>query len=205
MEHNSTDGSNKKVPGQRSSQSDTDLLRSFGIEVPDYISIPEMQSPNFIDFSPDLQGKTDRMMEDAIRETERLFAESSRWLEEGRLKLEKEHPDMKFKEYVDSDGYHVIEGCSKNGYVVIQRMKKNGNRIISEVEIYKDGELTFKTSTNEKKYSYRDNTGNLVEVKRSSRTEKDRTFKGKKKSTNKGKWLLIIAIAAVAIYYVFLR
>ena len=229
MEHNSTDGSKKNVPGQRSSQSDTDLLRSFGIEVPDFISIPEMQSPKFTDFSSDLQRKADRMMEEARRETERLFAESSKWLEEGRLKLEKERSDMDFKEYVDSDGYQVVEGRSKNGYVVIQRMKKNGNQFISKMEIYKDGELTFKSSSNEEKYSYRDNTGRLVEVERSSRTEKDRTpkgkrvsfdgnygktvrvtphakvIKGKKKTTKGWKWLFILAIAALVIYFLFLR
>lgn len=229
MEHNSTDGSKKNVPGQRSSQSDTDLLRSFGIEVPDFISIPEMQSPKFTDISSDLQRKADRMMEDARRETERLFAESSKWLEEGRLKLEKERSDMDFKEYVDSDGYQVVEGRSKSGYVVIQRMKKNGNQFISKMEIYKDGELTFKSSSNEEKYSYRDNTGRLVEVERSSRTEKDRTpkgkrvsweesygktvhltphakvVKGKKKSTKRWKWLFIFAIAALVIYFFFLR
>ena len=229
MEHNSTDGSKKNVPGQRSSQSDTDLLRSFGIEVPDFISIPEMQSPKFKDFSSDLQRKADRMMEEARRETERLFAESSKWLEEGRLKLEKERSDMDFKEYVDSDGYQVVEGRSKNGYVVIQRMKKNGNQFISKMEIYKDGELTFKSSSNEEKYSYRDNTGRLVEVERSSRTEKDRTpkgkrvsfdgnygktvrvtphakvIKGKKKTTKGWKWLFILAIAALVIYFLFLR
>ena len=229
MEHNSTDGSKKNVPGQRSSQSDTDLLRSFGIEVPDFISIPEMQSPKFTDISSDLQRKADRMMEEARRETERLFAESSKWLEEGRLKLEKERSDMDFKEYVDSDGYQVVEGRSKSGYVVIQRMKKNGNQFISKMEIYKDGELTFKSSSNEEKYSYRDNTGRLVEVERSSRTEKDRTpkgkrvswegsygknvhltphakvVKGKKKSTKRWKWLFVLAIAALVIYFFFLR
>lgn len=218
MEQRSTKGSNKSVPVGGSSLIDDDLLARFGIEPPEFMSIPEMQSPKFTDFSSsDFQKKADEMMEEARRESERMFAESRKWLEEGRLNLEKARSEMDFKEYTDSEGYQVVEGRSKDGYRIIQRMKRNGTQFISEIQIYKDGELTFRSNSSEDKFSYRDTNGKLVESTRTTVESRkpDRTVyktshatvykRKKKKSTNAWKWLLIIGIAAAVIYYVFLR
>lgn len=240
MEHKSTEGSKKNVPGQGSSISDTDLLKSFGIEVPEFASVVESSDRRFSEFqreseqrfsqlSRDIQERSEQLMRDAERESSRIMAETQRWMEEGRIALEQSRSDMDFKEYVDSEGYQVVEGRSKNGYLVIQKMKKTGNQFISKMEIYKDGELTFKTGSNESSYSYRDNTGKMVEVTNTSHVERDRTpkgkrvsfdgnygktvrvtphakvIKGKKKTTKGWKWLFILAIAALVIYFLFLR
>lgn len=217
MEQRSTKGSNKSVPVGGSSLIDDDLLARFGIEPPEFMPIAEMQSPKSIDFSSDFQRRADAMMEEARRESERILAESRKWLEEGRLNLEKARSEMDFKEYTDSEGYQVMEGRSKDGYRIIQRTKRNGTQFISEIQIYKDDELTFRSNTGEDKFSYRDNTGKMVESKRTKVEPRktDRTVyktshatvykRKKKKSTNAWKWLLIIGIAAAVIYYVFLR
>ena len=63
MEQRSTKGSNKSVPVGGSSLIDDDLLARFGIEPPEFMSIPEMQSPMFTDlYSSDLQKRADAMM-----------------------------------------------------------------------------------------------------------------------------------------------
>ncbi len=217
MEQRSTKGSNNDVPGQKSPLYDNDFLASFGLKLPEFESIPEMQSPKFTDFSSDLQKRADEMMAEAQRESERMLAESRKWLEEGRLNLERARSEMDFKEYTDSEGYHVMEGRSKDGYLIIQKTKRNGTQFVSEIQVYKDGELTFRSNTSEDKFSYRDNTGKMVESARTTTTTKnpDRTVhktshaivykRKKKKSTNTWKWLLFIGIAAVVIYFVFLR
>ena len=229
MEQRSTKGSSNGVPGQvKKTVSDKDLLASFGLEFPDFETFTEMKMPEFPDFSSDLQKRADEMMAKVQQESERMLAESRRWLEEGRLNLENFRSDMDFTEYTDSEGYHVMEGRSKDGYVVIQKTKRNGNHTISKLEIYKDGDLSFQTNSSENKFSYRDTTGKMVEVAKESHVERDRTPKGrrlsyeescgrtintphakvikKKKKTTKGwKWLFIIAIAALAIYFLFLR
>lgn len=229
MEQRSTKGSSNGVPGQvKKPVSDKDLLASFGLEFPDFNPLPEMKMPEFTDFSSDLQKRADKMMAEAQQKSERMLAESRRWFEEGKLNLENFRSDMDFTEYTDSEGYHVMEGRSKDGYRIIQKTKRNGNHTISKLEIYKDGELSFQTNSNENKFSYRDTTGKMVEVAKESHVEKDRTpkgrrlsyeesyrrtihtshakvIKGKKKTTKGWKWLFIIAIAVLVIYFLFLR
>lgn len=218
MEQRSTKGSNKDVPGQaKSPLYDEKFLASFGLKFPEFESIPEMQQPIFTDMSSDFQKRADEMMAEAQRESERMLAESRKWLEQGRLDLERARSEMDFKEYTDSEGYHVMEGRSKDGYRIIQRSKRNGTQFVNEIQIYKDGELTFRSNTSEDKFSYRDETGKMVESARTTSTaqKSDRTVyqtshatvykRKKKKSTNAWKWLLFIGIAAAVIYFVFLR
>ena len=86
MEQRSTKGSSNGVPGQvKKTVSDKDLLASFGLEFPDFETFTEMKMPEFPDFSSDLQKRADEMMAKVQQESERMLAESRRWLEEGRL------------------------------------------------------------------------------------------------------------------------
>lgn len=220
MEQRSTKGSNNDVPGQaKSPLYDEKFLASFGLKLPEFESIPEMQSSKFTDMSSDFQRRADEMMAEARRESERMLAESRKWLEEGKLNLERARSEMDFKEYTDSQGYHVMEGRSKDGYVIIQKTKRNGTQFISEIEIYKDGNLTFRSNTSEDKFSYRDDKGKIVVAEKEKsyaqtgsgqrtvyQTSHATVYKRKKKkSTNTWKWLLFIGIAAAVIYFVFLR
>lgn len=236
MEPKSTKGSNKKVPGQEKKTSFGNLnLGSGGYDLSDFGSFTEFEIPEIpaIPEIPDFSSYMDdsmKKMEQAMKDTEKWFAEQGVKFDMFDLSPVNFNIDTDVKEYTDGDGYHVIEGRTKDGYVYIQRTKRSGNKTITKFEGYKDGGIIYKANSDEDKVTYRGLDGKMIEIARTEKksnsfTTRDRVERSwskdysltirtphatvikrkKKKTTNIGKWLLIIAIAAVVIYYVFLR
>ena len=228
-----TDGSKKSSPGQvRKSTSGNGVGSSCGFDFFDFehfLEIPEIPG---IPKIPDVTSCADdamKMMEQAMKETEKWFAEQELKSEQFRLSPVNLNIDIDVKEYTDGDGYHVIVGRTKDGYTYIQKMKRIGNKAITKFEAYRDGVLIYKSNSDEDKVTYRGLDKNLIEVTRATRTSRTVTpngreerywskdyvgtirkpystvYKYKKKKSTKGKWLFIIAIAAAVIYYAFLR
>lgn len=234
-----TNGSNNGSPDQvRKTTSGNGYFSPFEFEFQEFGRIPEIpeipeipvnlefpEFPGFLSYADDAM----KMMERAMKDTERWFAEMEKNFETFEVSPRSLNSDIDVKEYTDGDGYRVIEGRTKDGYAYIQKTKRVGNKTITKFEAYKEEVLIYKSNSDEGKVTYRGLDGNLIEVTKATRTSRTTTPNGreerywskdyvgtirtshatvhkrkKKKSTN-GKWLLIIAIAAAVIYYLFLR
>lgn len=174
-----------------------------------------------------------RSMYEAFNQFQREFEEYDKQLtkagEEWRRKsleeLERMRDNLDLTEYVDQDGYHVIEAHSKDGKrAYIHKTKKNGLRVESITEIREDGKIVYESSVATKSYGL----GNKVYVSTESSYSKQRNSKGVRYERNfettrcsprrfklsrryvsrpTGLWksVLLIAIVAVTIYFVFFR
>ena len=221
MEHNSTKGNDKKnVPGQ------DDFWSEFDFQIPEIKPIPEIDLAPLDSFSRQFQQESQRLMAQFLADSERMMQEADKWIQESQAAIDKRRQDMTFREYVDSEGYQVMEGKSKDGYTVIQRRKQVGKDYVDEIEIYKDVNLMYKSSSLQNFFSYRKGDGQMVTVDKERKDEKrgnENTYRSsyggttvktshatikkrprRKKSTNTWKWLLIV-IAVAVVYVMFLR
>lgn len=217
--------SDSKLPMEVSSNLSDDLL------FPEFPEIPKFQYDTraFEEFQRSFQEACDRFKKESEEYHKQLLKLGEEWLKNGQEEFEKMRENLEFTEYVDENGYDVFEAHSKDGkHVFIQRTKRSGTRVDSIIEMLEDGRLVYKSSSLTDTYGFRNRDGAFVTKQRTfsrqsssdgvryegsfeSSTRSSRRYRqsrgyvgtGMKKTTSKWKWLLIIAIVAAAIYFVF--
>lgn len=220
MEHKSTKRSSNDVPK---------IMPDFEAEeIGDFFDFSEIKMPRIEPYKPvmfDMSGLNDLVNEmnqraaEMQKEAERFSKEAIQTVDAWNKKLtedfNKKREDMTYTEYVDSRGYKVVEGKSKDGrYTIIHRQKIIGGKLESEMEIIERGQVFYKSSSLTNSYSYRNGNGELVTVEERERnntservyvTPRAKVFKHKKKTTNVLGKILLCLVIAVILYIVFFR
>lgn len=220
MEHKSTKRSINDVPN---------VMPDFEAEeTGEIFDFPKIEMPRIEPFKPmtfDMSGMNDLVKEmnqraaEMQREAERFSRDAVKtvdaWNKKFTEDFNKKREDMTYTEYVDSRGYKVVEGKSKDGkYTIIHKQKIVGSKIESEMEIIESGQVFYKSSSLTNSYSYRNGNGEFVTVEERRRnnsservytTPHAKVVRRKKKTTNVWGKILLCVVIAVILYIVFFR
>ena len=212
----------RRTGGLKSSQPSSDFMRDFmrgidldetfkSVEIGTAIKLPDPKKfeENMRQATVEMDTFSKKMMQDAEEFKRRALEE-----------IETQKSNMDFRTYEDSEGFKVHEGKSKDsGTIVVQKTKVVNGKVISKIEIIKDGKVHFKSSSEEDTYSYRNENDELVTAQ-SSRIESCSTKKSssrvtysrtsnvrKRKKDHSTKWTIVIFLLIIAaiVYFGFMR
>ena len=161
--------------------------------------------------------KTAAEMEEASK---KMMQDAEVFRKRALEEIETQKSNMDFRTYEDSEGFQVHEGKSKDsGTIIMQKTKMVNGKMISKLEIIKDGKVFFKSSSEESTYSYRNENDELVTAQ-SSRIESSSTKKSssrvtysrtsnvrKRRKDHSTKWTIVIILLIIAaiVYFGFMR
>lgn len=215
--------SDKRRTGSlKSKEPSSDFMKDFmkGIDLDETFKSMEMGTSIKL---PDT-----KVFEESMRKTAaEMEAASKKMMQDAEVfrrralkEIETQKSNMDFRTYEDSEGFQVHEGKSKDSdTIIIQRTKMVNGKMISKLEIIKDGKVFFKSSSEESTYSYRNENDELVTAQ-SSRIESSSTNRSssrvtysrtsnvrKRKKDHSTKWTIVIILLIIAaiVYYGFMR
>lgn len=212
----------RRTGGLKSSEPSSDFMRDFmkGIDLDEPFKNMEMGTaiklPDTKVFEESMR-KTAAEMEEASK---KMMQDAEVFRKRALEEIETQKSNMDFRTYEDSEGFQVHEGKSKDsGTIIMQKTKMVNGKMISKLEIIKDGKVFFKSSSEESTYSYRNENDELVTAQ-SSRIESSSTKKSssrvtysrtsnvrKRRKDHSTKWTIVIILLIIAaiVYFGFMR